>query len=143
MSGSNHFNPFLAVNAHWQKNFLQYDEQDFKSYLKYLRHDGHYFDRQFLSRLNNQTALLRLITMQTNKDSLGYDISQQADQIAKDQKLGRFTQKQAHEEGTTPEQHLKITLLKQHLRDLVVSRKENETTIGTINTTARRRSLSP
>ena len=121
MSGSNHFNPFLAVNAHWQKNFLEYDEQDFKSYLKYLRHDGHYFDRQFLSRLNNQTALLRLITMQTNKDSLGYDISQQADQMAKDQKLGRFTQKQAHEEGTTPEQHLKITLLKQHLRDLVVS----------------------
>ena len=42
-------------------------------------HDGQYFDRQFLARLNNQTNLLKLIAMQSNKDSLGYDLSQQAE----------------------------------------------------------------
>ena len=146
-SGSGPFNPFLAVqqvSAHWQKNFLKYDERDFKSYLKYLTADGHYFDRRFLSRLDDQAGLLKLITQQSNKDSLGYDIGQQAEHISRDQRLAALTQKRAQEEGTTPEQHLKITLLKRHLHDLVVSRKENETTIGTtINTSARRRSLSP
>ena len=53
--------------------------------------EGQYFDRQFLSRLNSQTSLLQLITMQNNKDSLGHDLTQQAEQILKNEKFSQLT----------------------------------------------------
>ena len=39
-----------------KRNFLLYDEADFKNYIEYLTHDGDkFYDRNFLNRVNKQT----------------------------------------------------------------------------------------